>query len=121
MRRYIYGERNGMHIINLRYTAQTLIKALRLLLLKQRREEGIICGTKRSASNVVAEQAVVVECICESPMVGWYIDKLQNDHVQKLIQMEADIAEGRLENRTKRLNMEKDMKKWNCLSVVSKR
>ena len=33
--------------------------------------------------------------------------------VQKLIQMEADIAEGRLENRTKkeRLNMEKDMKK----------
>ena len=58
MRRYIYGERNGIHIINLRYTAQALIKALRFVTTEAAKGKKVLfVGTKRSASNVVAEQA----------------------------------------------------------------
>ena len=117
MRRYIYGERNGIHIINLRYTAQALIKALRFLTAEAAKGKKVLfVGTKRSASNVVAEQAA--RCGMFYVNHRWLRGTLTNyktitASVQKLIQMEADIAEGRLENRTKkeRLNMEKDMKK----------
>ena len=117
MRRYIYGERNGIHIINLRYTAQALIKALRFVTTEAAKGKKVLfVGTKRSASNVVAEQAA--RCGMYYVNHRWLGGTLTNyktitASVQKLIQMEADIAEGRLENRTKkeRLNMEKDMKK----------
>ena len=117
MRRYIYGERNGIHIINLRYTAQALIKALRFVTTESAKGKKVLfVGTKRSASNVVAEQAA--RCGMYYVNHRWLGGTLTNyktitASVQKLIQMEADIAEGRLENRTKkeRLNMEKDMKK----------
>ena len=117
MRRYIYGERNGIHIINLRYTAQALIKSLRFLSTEAAKGKKVLfVGTKRSASSVVAEQAA--RCGMYYVNHRWLGGTLTNyktitASVQKLIQMEADIAEGRLENRTKkeRLNMEKDMKK----------
>lgn len=117
MRRYIYGERNGIHIINLRYTAQALIKSLRFVSTEAAKGKKVLfVGTKRSASNVVAEQAA--RCGMYYVNHRWLGGTLTNyktitASVQKLIQMENDMAEGRLENRTKkeRLNMEKDMKK----------
>jgi small subunit ribosomal protein S2 len=117
MRRYIYAERNGIHIINLRYTAQALVKSLRFLTAEAAKGKKVLfVGTKRSASDVMAEQAT--RCGMYYVNHRWLGGTLTNyktitASVDKLIQMEADLEEGRLENRTKkeRLNMEKDMKK----------
>jgi small subunit ribosomal protein S2 len=117
MKRYIYAERNGIHIINLRYTAQALIKSLRFLTAEAAKGKKILfVGTKRSASTVVAEQAE--RCGMYYVNHRWLGGTLTNfktitASVEKLIQMETDMAEGRMENRTKkeRLVMEKDMKK----------
>ncbi len=117
MRRYIYAERNGIHIIDLRHTARNLIKALRFLSSEASKGKKVMfVGTKRSASSVVAEQAE--RCGMYYVNHRWLGGTLTNfktiqASVNKLIQMDTDLAEGRLENRTKkeRLNMEKDMKK----------
>ena len=113
-RKYIHGERNGIHIINLRHTAINLLKSLRFITTEASRGKKVLfVGTKRSASEVVSEQAK--RCGMYYVNHRWLGGTLTNyktisASVQKLIRMEKDLEEGRLENRTKkeRLNIEKN-------------
>ena len=58
MARYIYGMRNGMHIVDLQQTVSLLNKALEVLKETASRNGRILfVGTKKAASEVVAEQA----------------------------------------------------------------
>lgn len=58
MRRYIYGKRNSIHIINLVETVRGLTKACKFLKkIIARGEEVLLVGTKRQASATVAAEA----------------------------------------------------------------
>lgn len=58
MARYIYGMRNGMHIVDLQQTVSLLNKALEVLKETASKNGRILfVGTKKAASEVVAEQA----------------------------------------------------------------
>lgn len=59
MARYIYGMRNGMHIIDLQQTVGLLNKALEVLKdVASKNGRILFVGTKKAACEVVAEQAV---------------------------------------------------------------
>jgi small subunit ribosomal protein S2 len=58
MRPYIYGEKNGVHIIDLQKTAIQLNEALRFIQATAARGQSVLfVGTKRAAREIVAEQA----------------------------------------------------------------
>lgn len=58
MNRYIFGKRNGTHIIDLRETVGGLLKACHFLTrLTQKTGEILYVGTKRSARNIVKNAA----------------------------------------------------------------
>ena len=58
MRPYIYGEKNGVHIIDLQKTAMQLNDALRFIQATTARGQSILfVGTKRAAREIVAAQA----------------------------------------------------------------
>jgi len=59
MKPYIYGEKNGVHIIDLQRTARNLVSATRAVTAEVARGRTILfVGTKRAAREVVAEEAV---------------------------------------------------------------
>ena len=59
MRPYIYGARNGIHIINLDHTAQLFNRAYRFVVETVARGGHVLfVGTKRQAADVIAEEAV---------------------------------------------------------------
>jgi small subunit ribosomal protein S2 len=58
MRQYIFGARNKIHIINLEHTVPALNDALNFVNnLASKKNKVLFVGTKRAASNVIAEQA----------------------------------------------------------------
>ena len=55
---YIYGEKNGVHIIDLQKTAVQLNDAIRFVQATAARGQSVLfVGTKRAARDIVAEQA----------------------------------------------------------------
>ena len=58
MKPYIYGEKNGIHIIDLQKTARNLIEACRFVTGAVSRGQSVLfVGTKRAAREIVQEQA----------------------------------------------------------------
>ncbi|MDP6933259.1 MAG: 30S ribosomal protein S2, partial [Myxococcota bacterium] len=58
MRPYIYGQRNGIHIIDLQKTSQALATATRFVTtLVARGHSVLFVGTKRAAQEVIQEEA----------------------------------------------------------------
>jgi small subunit ribosomal protein S2 len=58
MRRYIYGQKNGVHIIDIQQTASSLVDACRFVTATVGRGQPILfVGTKRAAREIVAEEA----------------------------------------------------------------
>ena len=58
MRPYIYGEKNGVHIIDLQKTAVQLNDAIRFIQATAARGQSVLfVGTKRAARDIVSEQA----------------------------------------------------------------
>jgi small subunit ribosomal protein S2 len=106
MRPYIYGEKNGVHIIDLQKTAMQLNDALRFIQATSARGQSILfVGTKRAAREIVADQAG------RSGMYfvnnRWLGGTLTNfKTVQKsidgLIKLEKARDEGRFESLTKK-------------------
>lgn len=106
MRPYIYGEKNGVHIIDLQKTARQLNDALRFIQATSARGQSILfVGTKRAARDIVADQAV------RSGMYfvnnRWLGGTLTNfKTVQKsidgLVKLEKARADGRFESLTKK-------------------
>jgi small subunit ribosomal protein S2 len=110
MKPYIYSEKNGVHIIDLRRTARCLLSALKFVSSEAALGKTVLfVGTKRSATDVISEEAV------RSGMYyvnhRWLGGTLTNfktirASVDRLIQMEKDVNDGRLENRTKKERLE---------------
>lgn len=58
MRPYIYGQKNGIHIIDLQKTAVALIEATRFVTNTVARGQNVLfVGTKRAAQDIIAEEA----------------------------------------------------------------
>jgi ribosomal protein S2 len=58
MRPYIYGQKNGVHIIDIQQTARALVDASRFVTTSVSRGQPILfVGTKRAAREIVAEEA----------------------------------------------------------------
>lgn len=107
MGRYIYGTRNGVHVIDLRETVKGLIRGQRLLThIAGTGAEVLFVGTKRSAREAVAKHAARVG----SPFVPerWLGGTLTNHttilsrlaRLEELEQMERD---GRLQTYSKKM------------------
>lgn len=110
MKKYIYGEKNDVHIIDLRYTARNLLAAIKFLRTEASHGKKVLfVGTKRSASAVVAEEAE--RCGMYYVNHRWLGGTLTNfktikSSVDKLNQLEKDMEEGRFESRTKKERLE---------------
>lgn len=110
MRRFIYGERNGHHIINLEHTARSLVTALKFISTETSRGKRVLfVGTKRSASDVVSVEANRCgQFFVNSRWLGGTLTnyKTIKTSVDKLIRLEKDLENGLLESRTKKERLE---------------
>jgi small subunit ribosomal protein S2 len=106
MKPYIYGERNGVHIIDLQQTAQGLIRALNFVSVEVGKGKKVLfVGTKRSASEIVKEEAL--RCNMYFVNNRWLGGTMTNyrtikESIERLVRMEHERDEGRLESRTKK-------------------
>ena len=106
MREYIFGERNGIYIVDLQKTQAMFGEALRYV-HDVAASGGVVLfvGTKRQAQDVVAEEAVR----CSMPFVTerWLGGLLTNfatvkKSIDRLKQIEMMLAEGRQDRLTKK-------------------
>jgi len=59
MKKYIYGKRNGVHIIDLRLTQESLKKAYEAVVHVAEQGKGILfVGTKKQAKDIIKEEAL---------------------------------------------------------------
>jgi small subunit ribosomal protein S2 len=106
MKPYIYREQNGVHIIDLYQTARCLINATKFVTAEVAKGSSVLfVGTKRSAADIISEEAKR----CDQFYVNnrWLGGTLTNfrtikDSIERLIRMERERDEGRLETRTKK-------------------
>ncbi len=106
MREYIFGERNGIYIVDLQKTQAMFGEALRYVHdLAAGGGVVLFVGTKRQAQEVVAEEAVR----CSMPFVNerWLGGLLTNfttvkKSIDRLKQIEMMLAEGRQDRLTKK-------------------
>jgi len=119
MKRFIYTERNGIHIIDLEYTVAALEKAYNAV-RDVVREGGTILfvGTKRQAQDSIAEEATR----CGMPYVNrrWIGGTLTNwqtikKRIEYLLDLEKRWESGEFENLTKKevLNVKREIEKLN--------
>ena len=110
MKSYIYSEKNGVHIIDLRMTARCLLNGLKFVSTEASLGKSVLfVGTKRSASDVIAEEATRAGMYYVNHR--WLGGTLTNfktirTSVDRLIKMEKDVEDGRLDNRTKKERLE---------------
>ncbi|MFT4975904.1 MAG: small subunit ribosomal protein S2 [Myxococcota bacterium] len=114
MRRYIYGEKNGVHIIDLQKTAQNLIEALRFIETNVSRGGTVLfVGTKRSAQDIIAEQSVrggmffVNNRWLGGTLTNW---KTVKESIKRLVELEKARDDGRFELLTKKEALELNRK-----------
>jgi small subunit ribosomal protein S2 len=77
MRPYIYGAKNGIHIIDLQKTARGLVDATRYI--SQTVAHGgnvLFVGTKRAARDIVEEEARRSNVLRQQPLARRYDDQL---------------------------------------------
>ena len=110
MKPYIYGAKNGIHIIDLQKTAKGLMDAVRFV--SQTVAHGgtvLFLGTKRAAADIVAEEAMrsgqyfVNNRWLGGTMTNW---KTVKKSIDRLVQLERARDEGRFEVLTKKEALE---------------
>ena len=119
MRPYIYGAKNGIHIIDLQKTAKGLIDASRFL--SQTVAHGgsvLFVGTKRAAREIVSEEAQRAQMFwVNNRWLGGTLTNWQTvkKSIDRLIQLERARDEGRFEILTKKeaLNATREIDKMN--------
>ncbi|MBX2803794.1 MAG: 30S ribosomal protein S2 [Myxococcales bacterium] len=106
MRPYIYGAKNGIHIIDLQKTAKGLIDASRFLTQTVGHGGSVLfVGTKRAAREIVAEEAQRCQMFWVNnrwlggTLTNWQTVKRSID---RLVQLERARDEGRFEVLTKK-------------------
>jgi small subunit ribosomal protein S2 len=106
MKPYIYGEKNGIHIIDLQKTAKAVIEASRFVTATVSRGGTVLfVGTKRAAREIVEEQAT--RCGMFYVNNRWLGGTLTNFQTVKrsidtLIELEKARDMGKLERLTKK-------------------
>jgi small subunit ribosomal protein S2 len=117
MRPYIYGERNGVHIIDLQKTAVNLLHATRFITSTVAGGGSILfVGTKRAAQEIVQEQAA--RCGGYHVTYRWLGGLLTNfqtakKSIDRLVNLERQRDEGRFDAYTKKeaLELTRDINK----------
>jgi small subunit ribosomal protein S2 len=119
MRPYIYGQRNGVHIIDLQKTAKALVSATRFISTTVARGQNVLfVGTKRSAQEIVAEEAKRAGMFYANNR--WLGGTLTNSQtvrksIERLNQLERARDEGRFELLSKKdaLQLHREIAKMN--------
>ena len=106
MGRYIFGERNGVHILDLQKTARELKKACAFV--KEEAKKGakfLFVGTKKQAQDVIKIEAERANCPCISEKwLGGTLTNFQTvrKSVERLAELEKWEAEGVLKAISKK-------------------
>jgi len=117
MKPFIFGSKNGIHIINLQQTAIQLARACAFVTEAVARGEKILfVGTKRQASDIVAESAREADqyWVTHRWLGGMLTNfKTVKGSIERLNKLEKDQADGRWELVTKkeRITNERALKK----------
>lgn len=115
---YIFGARDGIHIINLEKTVESFNEALKVIkkLAKKRSSKILFVGTKSAAQSIIKEQAIR----CGMPYVNyrWLGGMLTNyktirQSIKYLKELEAMRDNGTFQQLTKKeaLNLTREMEK----------
>ncbi len=119
MRPYIYGQRNGVHIIDLQKTARALVEATRFLSTTVARGQSVLfVGTKRSAQEIVADEAKRAGMFyANNRWLGGTLTNFQTvrKSIERLNQLERARDEGRFELLSKKdaLQLHREIAKMN--------
>ncbi|MEN0066281.1 MAG: 30S ribosomal protein S2 [Myxococcota bacterium] len=119
MRPYIYGAKNGIHIIDLQQTAKGLIGASRFLTQTVGHGGSVLfVGTKRAAREIVAEEAQRAQMFwVNNRWLGGTLTNWQTvkKSIERLVQLERARDEGRFDVLTKKeaLGANRDIEKMN--------
>jgi small subunit ribosomal protein S2 len=129
MKQFIFGERNGIYIVDLQKTHRHLLEALQFVQeLAARGGNILFVGTKRQAQEVVREEAQR----CAMPYVTerWLGGLLTNfvtvrRSLERVKELEMVLSDGRAERLTKkeiaRLNKERSKLERNLMGVKNMR
>lgn len=106
MRKYIFGARNKIHIINLEHTVPALKEAMRFSKsLAEKKNKILFVGTKRAASKIIQEEATRAGM----PFVNhrWLGGMLTNyktirQSIRRLRELETQSQDGTFEKLTKK-------------------
>jgi small subunit ribosomal protein S2 len=103
---YIYGERNGVHIINLQATLKQLALVLdKIQEIIKNNGKILFVGTKRQVRSLVLEAAEItgMPYVTERWLGGTFTNfTTLNRRVQKLLEIENRFKEGKLAHYTKK-------------------
>ncbi len=106
MKPYIYGEKNGVHIIDLQKTAMGLINSSRYITGEVARGRSILfVGTKRAARDVIAEEAQRCGMFyVNNRWLGGTLTNFQTvkKSIDRLVALEKARDEGRFDLLTKK-------------------
>lgn len=106
MKQYIYGEKNGIHIIDLQVTARAVLDATRFVSnVVSQGKPVLFVGTKRAAQAIVAEEAARAGMyFVNHRWLGGTLTNYQTvrKSVERLLMLEKASQEGRLDMLTKK-------------------
>lgn len=106
MKPYIYGERNGIHIIDLQKTARSLIDATRFVSSTVSKGGTVLfVGTKRSCQEIIAEEAERAGMFyVNNRWLGGTLTNFQTvkKSIDRLVGLERARDDGRLDLLTKK-------------------
>ena len=97
MKEYIFGERNGIYIIDLQKTLKLFKDAMRFVgEMAAQGKTVLFVGTKRQAQEAIAEEATrCSQYLCESTLAGW----LAHQHAHRAALHQAAERAGRISQR----------------------
>ena len=108
-RNYIYGERNGIHIIDLQATLKNLELSLdKIKEIISNKSKVLFVGTKRQVRDLVGEAAKItgMPYVTERWLGGTFTNfATMNRRIQKLLDIEKKQEEGQLGHYTKKEQM----------------
>jgi len=119
MKPYIYGHKNGIHIIDLQKTARALIEGSRFVTATVSRGQSVLfVGTKKAAQEIVAEEAARCGMFyVNNRWLGGTLTNFQTvrKSIERLNQLEKARDEGKFELLSKKdvLQLNREIEKMN--------
>ncbi|MCG5105926.1 30S ribosomal protein S2 [Candidatus Saccharibacteria bacterium] len=121
MAKYIYGKKDGIHIINLDQTVAQLDRASDFLKeVAGRGRQVLFVGTRKQTKEIVksAAESVGMPCVAER----WLGGMLTNQHtivsqIKKLKLLEKRMASGELANRYSKLEVQRIQEEIDMLNI----